>query len=121
MTTIFKNKAILLTVCGPATFELLKRLLQPSTTNDKTYPEIIKVLNDHFSPAPSVINATLQVQYPYEKRQATYVAELKRLGQHCQFGDRLNEMVRDHLVCGVNDIRFQNRPLQESSRTYEGI
>lgn len=47
-----KKKAILLTVCGPATFELLKSLLQPSTTNDKTYSEIIKVLSDHFSPAP---------------------------------------------------------------------
>ena len=51
---------------------------------------------------------------------ATYVAELKRLGGHCQFGDKLNEMVRDRLVCGVNDIRIQNRLLQESSSlTYE--
>ena len=51
---------------------------------------------------------------------ATYVAELKRLGEHCQFGDKLHEMVRDRLVCGVNDIRIQNRLLQESSSlTYE--
>ena len=50
---------------------------------------------------------------------ATYVAELKRLGEHCEFGDKLNEMVRDRLVCGVNDIRIQNRLLQESKLTYD--
>ena len=50
---------------------------------------------------------------------ATYVAELKRLGEYCEFGDKLNEMVRDRLVCGVNDIRIQNRLLQESKLTYD--
>ena len=28
-------------------------------------------------------------------------------------------MVRDRLVCGVNDIRIQNRLLQESKLTYD--
>ena len=118
-----KKKAILLTVCGPATFELLKSLLQPSTTNDKTYSEIIKVLSDHFSPAPSVIMQRYKFNTRTRKDSesvATYVAELKRLGEHCQFGDKLHEVVRDRLVCGVNDIRIQNRLLQESSSlTYE--
>ena len=118
-----KKKAILLTVCGPAAFELLKSLLQPSTTNDKTYPEIIKVLSDHFSPTPSVIMQRYKFNTRTRKDSesvATYVAELKHLGEHCQFGDKLNEMVRDRLVCGVNDIRIQNRLLQESSSlTYE--
>ena len=50
---------------------------------------------------------------------ATYVAELKSLGEHCEFGDKLNEMVRDRLVCGVNDIRIQNRLLRESKLTYD--
>ena len=30
-----KKKAILITVCGPSTFDLLKSLLQPQTTNYK--------------------------------------------------------------------------------------
>ena len=46
---------------------------------------------------------------------ATYVAELKRLGGHCEFGENINEMVRDRLLCGVNDLRIQNRWLQEST------
>ena len=47
------------------------------------------------------------------------MAELKRLGEYCKFGDKLNEMVRDLLVCGVNDIRTQSRLLQESKLTYD--
>ena len=50
---------------------------------------------------------------------ATYVAELKRLDEYCEFGDKLDEMVRDHLVCGVNDICIQKRLLQESKLTYD--
>ena len=38
---------------------------------------------------------------------ATYIAELKALREHCGFGDKLNEMVRDHLVYGINDNRIQ--------------
>ena len=40
---------------------------------------------------------------------AAYVAELKRLGEDCEFSDKLNEMIRDHLVCGVNDICIQSQ------------
>ena len=47
---------------------------------------------------------------------ATYVAELKCLGEHCQFGDKLHNMVRDRLVCGVNDICIQNRLMKKHSR-----
>ena len=45
------------------------------------------------------------------------MTELKRLGEHSEFGDKLNEVVRDRLVCGVKDIRIQNRLLQESKLT----
>ena len=49
---------------------------------------------------------------------ATYVAELKRLGEHCGFAYRLNEMVGDRLVCGINDPHIQ---LQELDLTYKSL
>jgi hypothetical protein len=111
-----KKKAILLTVCGPSTFQLLKSLLQPATPNEKTYAQLTAILSQHYNPAPSVI----MQRYKFNTRTrkdgesvATYVAELKRLGEHCAYGDSLNEMVRDRLVCGINDLRIQNRLLQE--------
>lgn len=44
-----------LAVMGPKTFNLLRDLLQPTKPGEKTYPEIVKVLSDHFSPK-SIIN-----------------------------------------------------------------
>ena len=49
------------------------------------------------------------------KSVATYMGELKCFGE--QFGDKLNKMVRDHLVWGVNNICMQNCLLPESKVT----
>ena len=45
---------------------------------------------------------------------ATYIAELKRLSEDCEFGDFLQEMLRDRIVCAINDPRIQRRLLAES-------
>ena len=37
------------------------------------------------------------------KSVATYIAELKRLCEDCTFGEFLQEMLRDRMVCGIND------------------
>ena len=48
-----------------------------------------------------------------------YVAELKKLSTECEYGDSLNEMIRDRLVCGVNDGRIQRRLLAEPDLTFK--
>ena len=50
---------------------------------------------------------------------ATFVAELRSLTEYCNFGDTLEVMIRDHLVCGINDAAIQKRLLGESTLTYE--
>ena len=44
-----------------------------------------------------------------------YVASLRQLTEHCKYGDNLNTMLRDRLVCGINDTRIQKRLLSEGS------
>ena len=46
---------------------------------------------------------------------AEFVAELKRLSEHCKFGATLEEMPRDQLLCGVRDRRLQQKLLAESA------
>ena len=50
---------------------------------------------------------------------AVYVAALRELGEHCVYGDSLNEMIRDRLVCGVNHDTIQPRLLAEKQLTFE--
>ena len=47
------------------------------------------------------------------------MAELKKLSTECEYGDSLNEVIRDRLVCGVNDRRIQKRLLAEPDLTFK--
>lgn len=33
---------------------------------------------------------------------AKFVAEPKGLAEYCEFGDNLDEMLRDRIICGIN-------------------
>ena len=48
-----------------------------------------------------------------------YVAELRNLSAHCDFGDQLEKMLRDPLVCGLNDERIQRRLLAENQLEFK--
>ena len=47
-----KKRSILLTICGPSTYHLLKSLVQPHTPMEKTCDEIVESLKTHFNPKP---------------------------------------------------------------------
>ena len=49
---------------------------------------------------------------------ATFVAELRRLTEYCDFGTSLEDMLHDRLVCGVNDDRIQRKLLSEPNLTF---
>ena len=45
------------------------------------------------------------------------MVELRKLTEHCNFGESLPEMLRDRLVCGINDKKIQRRLLAERDLT----
>ena len=50
---------------------------------------------------------------------AAYVAELRHLSEHCEFGTTLNQMLRDRLVCGAEEPKIQRRLLAEPDLTFD--
>ena len=42
-----------------------------------------------------------------------FVADLRRLTKHCDFGPALNLMLWDRIVCGIKDASLQRRLLAE--------
>ena len=46
---------------------------------------------------------------------ATFVAELRHLAIHCEYGNSLNNMLQDGLICGINDPCIQRRLLAETA------
>lgn len=111
-----------LTVVGAKTFNLLRSLVQPDRPGDKSYAQIIKILGDHYSPKPLMIAE----RFRFHKRNqeecesvSQFVAVLKRLSEHCEFGLSLNDTIRDRLVCGLRSEAIQKRLLTEANLSLE--
>ena len=99
-----KKHAILLSVCGAETFRLIKSLLAPVKPETKSFQEIVELVEQHHNPEPS---ATVQ-RYKFHCRcrqpgetVSQYVAGLRRIAEHCKFGDYLESVLCDRLVCGI--------------------
>lgn len=118
-----KKRAILLSSVGNKTYRIIKDVLAPDAPAEVTFANIEK-MTKHFQPPPSEIVQRFQfhtrVRQPHES-VATYIAQLKQIAEHCKFGDtaRINEMLRDRLVCGIANEKWQQRLLAEEELTYD--
>ncbi|KAK0146771.1 hypothetical protein N1851_013888 [Merluccius polli] len=117
-----KKGAILLSSVGSRTYSLMRNLLSPNKPGEKSYEDLTALLQSHYNPKPSEIVQRFKFNSRVRATTETvteYVAVLRELAQHCNYGDKLKEMLRDRLVCGVADDRMQRRLLAEPELTFE--
>ena len=117
-----KKVSTFLTVVGVKTYSLLRNLCTPDKPSSKSFNEIVKIIQDHLYPKPSFIAE----RYKFSKRNqlehetvSEYIASLKRLSIHCEFGASLNDYLRDRLVSGIKSESTKQRLLAEASLTYD--
>ena len=110
-----KKRAILLTVCGSKTYSLMKNLLAPTKPTEKSYTELVDLIEKHVSPKPLVIVERFKFyrrdQKPHESIN-DYVAALRKAAENCEFGATLQDMLRDRLVCGLRAQNIQRKLLE---------
>ncbi|XP_039511288.1 uncharacterized protein K02A2.6-like [Pimephales promelas] len=117
-----KKRAILLSSVGSRTYSLMRNLLSPNKPGEKSYEDLTDLLQSHYNPKPSEIVQRFKFNSRTRAVNETvmeYVAVLRELAQHCNYGDKLKEMLRDRLVCGIADDRMQRRLLAEPELTFE--
>ena len=120
ITDAAKQKNILLCACGPATYAMMKRLCTPEKPSAKTFAELKKLVKDHVNPKPLVIAERYKFyQRSQEEGESVkeFLAQLRGLSEHCNFGDFLDEAIRDRFVCGLRSHRIQRRLLTEADLT----
>ncbi|KAL5463687.1 hypothetical protein EMCRGX_G032610 [Ephydatia muelleri] len=117
-----KKRAILLSVCGSSTYRLIRSLLAPVKPGEKSYSDIVALVTTHLNPKPSVIvqrfKFNCRVRGEVEPI-ADFVAALRALSEHCEFGMSLEDVLRDRLVCGINKPSIQRRLLGEGGLTFK--
>ena len=117
-----KKAAVFLATIGPNAFHILSNLVAPRQPGEETYVRLIEVMSEFYNPKPLV---TVQRYRFYSRfRQSdesvsAFVAELRNLAKECDFGERLEENLRDRLVCGISDEVIQKRLLSEQNLTFK--
>ena len=117
-----KKRSVLLNGIGSATYTVLRNLTSPKKPGEESYTDLVKKLADHFSPVPSEIvqrfKFNTRTRKPGES-VANFVAELRALAEFCNFGETLEVMLRDRLVCGIADSTIQKALLAKSELDFK--
>ena len=93
-----------LSLIGSKIYPLLKNLVAPTLPKEKTFDKLVAALKGPFEPKPLMIAERFHF---HRRAQAEgesikeYMAELRMLTTHCEFGAFLDEALRDRLVCGL--------------------
>ncbi len=76
---------------GSQTYSLMRNLLSPDKPGDKSFSELVELLRNYYNPTLSEI---VQQRFKFNSRNrqpnetvADYVAVLRELAQHCNYGD----------------------------------
>ena len=117
-----KQRAILLTSAGASTYRLVKSLVLPQKVTEFTFQELVEKVKTHFNPKPSPIMKRFQFNTRCQQEGESvgvFVAALRSIAEHCDYGDSLKDMLRDRIVCGIRDKSVQCSLLKESKLTYD--
>jgi hypothetical protein len=117
-----KKVPALLSLVGGPTYQLLRGLTAPKKPSECEYAELIKTLSDHLNPKPVVISERFRF-YKRDQREGEsirdYLAQLRKLLEHCDFKQNLNESICDRVVFGLRSEAIQNKLLAEKDLTLE--
>lgn len=99
-----RQAATLLSLIGADTYKLLRDLCFPGLPKTKSYAELCKLLQEHFSPKISIYRERIKF-YSTTQGQAESVSEwharIKKLAVNCKFGAILDQVLCDKFVTGM--------------------
>lgn len=114
--------ATLVTVVGAECYELMCDLCSPATPESKSFDELVTLVKNHLEPDRSEI-AERHIMRQRTQRQGESVREylqaLKHLAKTCNFGDKLDENLRDQFVSGLYNEDMRSRIFAEPSVDYK--
>ena len=104
-----KQRAILLSVCGTATYKLLKTFVAPTALTTKAFAELVQLATDHHHPKPSVImrRFCFNTCVCEQGESITCFVTRRDLASHCEYGEPAKELIRDRLVYGIHEDALQ--------------
>ena len=117
-----KHASVLLTLIGPKGFTLASNILAPKSLSSVTFQEIVDALIAHYRPKKIIIYERFKFHSCVQSSNESisdYIAAIKKLARTCDYGDKLNENLRDRFVIGLSNKTTQERLLTEQDLTFD--
>ncbi|XP_063362806.1 uncharacterized protein K02A2.6-like [Cydia amplana] len=98
-----KRRAILLSALNESSYELAAHLALPKDVQEVPYEDILKLLDDHFTPKLTGFGERHNFYSATQQREESYpqwAARLRGLSVHCAFKN-VEEALRDRFVMGM--------------------
>ncbi|XP_063364495.1 uncharacterized protein LOC134655891 [Cydia amplana] len=98
-----RRRAILLSALNESTYQLASNLALPGVLENKSYSEVVKLLDAHFTPKRCVFAERYHFHSAMQKvgeTSAQWAARLRGLAAHCQFKN-IEEALLDRFIMGM--------------------
>jgi len=108
---------VLLSVIGPRSYKIVKELSNPILPKDRSFSDICDLLRGHFTPTVPIFRKRIDF---YELKQkdgesvSAWFAVTKSAAIDCNFGARLNDVLKDKFVSGLKPSRVLDRLCEEN-------
>ncbi len=119
-----KKVPVLLSVIGGKTYGLFRSLIAPDKPREKSFKHSTDTLQQNFCPKPLIIAECFRFHRRNKEESelvTQYVAVLRGLWEHCEFGGHLDDALRDRFVCGLKSEATQKRLLTETTLTFQRV
>ncbi|XP_014206388.1 uncharacterized protein LOC106637924 [Copidosoma floridanum] len=118
---VAKRVPLFVTLLGKEAYGLLRNLCSPALPKALPLGELARVMKEHLQPTPCVLVECYkfkEYRQRLEENLKSFVAGLKKLSTHCDFGQQLEDNLRDQLVWGLSSDTIKRRLLGERSLTF---
>lgn len=112
-----KKKALLLTSVGDDTYKTLRDVCHPQLPKDKTFDELIELLNKQYVVRTSVFRVRVKFYLAKQDTHETiaqWFARIKNLSISCQFGDNTDSVLLDRFISGLRASAILDRLCEEN-------
>ena len=114
-----KKKHVLLAEIGPKAFQVLNNLCFPDAPDSKEFKALTDMLKAHYVSKITPMTSRLKLQGRKQEANETissYIVALKQIAVHCNFGNSLDERLRDAFTCGVRSPKILKRLIEASQK-----
>ncbi|XP_049872571.1 uncharacterized protein LOC126371309 [Pectinophora gossypiella] len=112
----------LIAVIGEEAYDLLSSLASPKKPKELSYDQVTEIMKNHLEPKPSF----MAERYRFRQRRQQegesithYLTELKKLAKFCDFGETLEDNLRDQFTCCLQNEIIRQRLFAEENLTYK--